>query len=95
MVPPVALSQQPTLGLQFPQNPTHSPWETLKRPESVLSLKTTAAAPCVGWQILWRGPCCHTTQSAPVKWLEAENLTCSDPFRLCLSLINKQFSSEK
>lgn len=81
--------------VQFPQNPTHSPWEALKRPESVLSFKTTAAAPCVCWQIPWKGSHWHTSHSVPVKWLEAENCTRSDPFRLDLSLKNKQFPSER
>lgn len=78
--------------VQFPQNPTCSPWEALKRAESVLSLKSTAAALCVCWQIPWRGSRWHTSHSVPVKWLEAENGTCSDPCRLDLSIINKQFS---
>lgn len=33
--------------VQFPQNPTRLPWEAPKRSESVLTLKTIAAAPCV------------------------------------------------
>lgn len=37
----------------------------------------------------------HTSYSVPAKWLEAENCTRPDPFRLDLSLINKQFSSRR
>lgn len=78
--------------VQFPWNPTCSPQEELKRPESVPSLESTAAAPCVCWQISWRGSPWHTSHSVPVKWLGAENCTCSDLFRLDLSLINKPFA---
>lgn len=91
VVPPVALNQQPTLGYSFLKIP-HRCHGKHQKGQNLFSVSRPQQLPRVCWQILWRGSCWHTKHSLPMKWLEMENCTCSDPFRLDLSLINKPFS---